>query len=134
MDAFLEVLHRFVADLIARSDGPMSFRFFLQPCMALLMALRDGVQDAKAGRPPYLVRLRQAGGRERLAVWREGVSAVARILLLGVAMDLVYQVKVFGGFRYPLETFAIAVVLAFVPYLILRGPIARIARRRRALA
>jgi hypothetical protein len=34
-----------------------------------------------------------------------------------------------GGFRYPGETFVIAVVLGFLPYLVLRGPITRIARR-----
>lgn len=129
MDAFLEYLHRFWSDLIARSDGPMTFRFFLQPIMALLMAFRDGMKDARIGREPYWVRMRHADRTARLAAWRQGVSAVGRILLLGVAMDVIYQFKVFGGFRYPLETFVIAVVLAFIPYLFLRGPVTRLARR-----
>jgi len=50
-----------------------------------------------------------------------------RILLLGVAMDVIYQVRVYGGFRYPLEAFVLAVVLGFIPYLILRGPFNRLA-------
>jgi hypothetical protein len=128
MDAFLEYIHRFWTDMVARSDGPESFRFFLQPTMALLMALRDGIRDAKAGRQPYYVQLRDSGPEERKRIWREGVSHTARILLLGVAMDVIYQFKVFGGFRYPNETFVIAIVLAFLPYLLLRGPITRIAR------
>jgi hypothetical protein len=128
MDAFPDFLHRFWTDLIGRSDGPMTFRLFLQPTMALLMALRDGIKDAKAGREPYYVHMRHADPVERKRAWREGVTATARILLLGVAMDVIYQFKVFGGFRYPLEAFVVAIVLAFLPYLLLRGPITRIAR------
>ncbi|AKC86686.1 hypothetical protein [Pseudoxanthomonas suwonensis] len=129
MDAFLDIPHRFWADMVGRSDGPMTFRFFLQPTMALLMALRDGIKDARAGRQPYYVHMRDAEPAERKRAWREGVSATARILLLGVGMDVIYQFRVFGGFRYPVETFVIAIVLGFLPYLVLRGPVTRIARK-----
>lgn len=129
MDAFVEYLQRFWTDMVARTEGPMTFRLFLQPTMALLMALRDGIKDAKAGRQPYWVYLRQADPDARREGWREGVRAVTRILLLGIAMDVIYQFKVFGGYRYPLETLVIAILLAFVPYLLLRGPITRIAAR-----
>jgi len=129
MDAFLEYLHRFWSEMVARSDGPMTFRFFLQPVMALLMALRDGIKDAKIGREPYWSYMRDADPLKRKAAWQQGVTATARILLLGVAMDVIYQFKVFGGFARPLETLVIAIVLGFLPYLILRGPITRIAHR-----
>lgn len=129
MDAFLEYLHRFWMDMVGRTEGPMTFRFFLQPTMALLMALRDGVKDAKAGRAPYWSYIRDADPLQRKAAWRGAVAAVTRILLLGVAMDVIYQFRVFGGFRYPLETLVISILLALVPYLLLRGPITRIARR-----
>ena len=45
-------------------------------------------------------------------------------------MDVIYQLVVLKTF-YPGEAVIVAIVLAFVPYLILRGPIARIARWRR---
>ena len=32
----------------------MTFRFILQPAMAFIAALRDGVMDARPGRRPYL--------------------------------------------------------------------------------
>ncbi|KRA46306.1 hypothetical protein [Pseudoxanthomonas sp. Root630] len=132
MDGFLDYLQRFGTDLIGRAEGPMTFRFFLQPTMAFLAALHDGIKDAKLGRSPYLVRMATSSRAERLQSFREGVTAVTRVLLLGVGMDVIYQFKVFGGFRYPLETFVIAVLLAFVPYLLLRGPVARVARWWRA--
>jgi hypothetical protein len=34
--------------------GPMTFRFILQPTMATIAALYDGVKDARTGRSPYL--------------------------------------------------------------------------------
>lgn len=129
MDAFADTLQRFWMDMVGRTDGPMMFRFFLQPTVAFIMALRDGVKDAKAGREPYWVYLRNADPVARKEAWREGVRAVTRILLLGIAMDVIYQFRVFGGYRYPLETLFVALLLAFVPYLLMRGPITRVAAR-----
>jgi lauroyl/myristoyl acyltransferase len=42
-------------------------------------------------------------------------------------MDLIYQVIVLRWF-YPLEALIVALVLAFLPYILLRGPVNRIAR------
>jgi hypothetical protein len=42
-------------------------------------------------------------------------------------MDAIYQYVVLKTF-YPGEAVIIALLLAFVPYILLRGPIARIAR------
>lgn len=130
MDGFVDYLHRFFSDLVARSDGPMTFRFYLQPTMAFIAALHDGIKDAKLGRDPYWVHFMRSDRQGRIKSWHESVTAVTRVLLLGVVMDVIYQFRVFGAFDYPLETFVIAVVLAFVPYILLRGPVARIARRR----
>ena len=57
----------------------------------------------------------------------EGIVSTARILILGVVMDIIYQWKVLGTF-YPGQSAVIAILLAFVPYLLLRGPFERIAR------
>ena len=44
-------------------------------------------------------------------------------------MDVVYQLIVLKTF-YPGEAVIVAIALALLPYLLLRGPIARIARWR----
>ncbi len=129
MLALIELAHRFWMDMIERGDGPMTFRFVLQPTMALITALIDGIRDAHAGRTPYAWLLTHGSAGERKITWRQGVTATARILLLGVAMDVIYQVRVFGGFKHPVETFVLAVVLGFLPYLVMRGPFARLATR-----
>jgi hypothetical protein len=125
-----EVRHRFWTDLLERPGGPMTFRFILQPAMATLAALHDGIKDARLGRSPYFWTIVHDPQR-RARRLREGLISTARIILLGLAMDAIYQYKEFKTF-YPAEAVVIALSLAVVPYFILRGPIARIARRRLA--
>ena len=121
-----EVRQRIWHDIADRPSGPMTFRFILQPLMALIAALHDGLKDARTGRSPYFwtILTDEAERSERL--W-EGLIATARILLLGLVMDGIYQATVLKTF-YPGEMVIIAILLAFIPYLLLRGPIARIAR------
>jgi hypothetical protein len=125
----VEVIQRMWTNLIRRPDGPMSFRFILQPSMAAIAAIHDGVKDARTGRTPFFwTILREPQKRtERL---NEGLNATARIILLGIAMDVVYQRIELKTF-YPVEALIIAILLAFVPYLLMRGPVTRIARRWR---
>ena len=120
-------LDRVWRNIAARPGGPMTFRFVLQPAMAALAAWRDGVADARLNRVPYLSAVLAGVGGRGSRLW-EGIVATARILILGVVMDIVYQLVFLDTF-YPAELAIIAVLLAFVPYVLLRGPIGRIARR-----
>ena len=122
-----EIHRRIWSDIFNRPAGPMALRFFLQPIMGFFAALHDGIKDARAGRSPYLWTMltnsAKRGGR-----LREGLIATSRIILIGLVMDTIYQAIVLKTF-YPGEAMIIAILLAFVPYLLLREPIARIARR-----
>jgi hypothetical protein len=122
----IEELQRLWRNLLDRPGGPMTFRFILQPIMVTIAAVRDGLRDARTGRSPFLWTMltQPAKVQGRL---NEGLIATARIILLGLAMDLVYQVIVFDTF-HPVEAVLIAILLAFVPYLLLRGPVTRVAR------
>ena len=121
----VQIILRIWHNLVERPSGPMSFRFILQPLMAAIAAIRDGRRDARAGRSPYFwtVLSKPRGAHRRL---REGLNATARIILLGLVMDVIYQLIVLKRF-YPVEAVIIAVVLAFVPYVVLRGIVTRVA-------
>lgn len=121
-----EVLDRIWRDIAARPGGPMTFRFILQPCMAAIAAFHDGAKDARLGRSPYLWSL-LTHPNENAGRLREGFLATAKIILLGFGMDAIYQATVLGTF-YPGEMVLIAILLAFMPYLLLRGPFARLVR------
>jgi len=111
---------------LARATAPMKFRFVTQPLMAAFLAIRDGRQDAHAGRSPYIWAVFREP-RERRARLTHGLNQTARIIVLGVVMDVIYQLIFLKTF-YPVEALIIALVLAFLPYVLIRGPVARIMR------
>jgi hypothetical protein len=122
-----EVALRIWHNIVDRPGGPMVFRFVLQPVMATMAALRDGIRDARAGRAPFLWALFTEPTQRRGRL-DEAMIATSRIVLLGLVMDTVYQIIEFKSF-HPAEAVIVALLLAFVPYLLLRGPVTRIARR-----
>jgi hypothetical protein len=113
-------------NLFERKSGPMTFRYFLQPTMGTIAAWRAGLQDARTGRSPFLWGA-ITDPAERRARFDEAMIATSRIILLGLAMDIVYQAIVFRTF-FPGEAVIFALALAFVPYVLLRGLFARGAR------
>jgi len=122
----IETLKRVWHQLIDRADAPMRFRFILQPLMAAIAAILDGLKDARTGRSPYFWTMLR-NPRERIERLNEGLNATARIILLGLVMDVIYQIIVLKRF-YPAEAVIVALLFAFVPYVIIRGPVVRIER------
>ena len=118
--------HIFLSDLLARPGGPMTFRFILQPVMAAIAAIREGIKDARTGRTPYFWTI-VSNRSERMERLREGLNATSQIILLGLVMDAIYQFIVLNSF-HPGQAVLVALLLGFIPYVILRGPVSRIAR------
>jgi hypothetical protein len=111
--------------LMARVSGPMHFRLYLQPGMAAVLAIIGGLKDAKAGAIPYLraLRIDPAHRKERI---KEGWKHIGRVFILALVLDAIYQWIVLHYF-YLGEAIIVAIVLAIVPYIIIRGIITRIA-------
>jgi hypothetical protein len=120
-----DFIQQFTAGLYARLTGTLSFRFILQPVMALVFAVIDGIKDARAGRPLYLWGLITSPeqGKERV---KEGWKSVGKIAILAIILDLIFQfidrdmVNLAGSL-------IAAVILAIIPYSLLRGPVNYIA-------
>jgi hypothetical protein len=123
-----DLLTRIFENLIDRVSGPMKFRLILQPLMAIIFAIRSGLKDAREGRPPYFWAI-FTDPVNRRDMLRDGWKSVGRIFILAIIIDAVYQFIVFR-WVYPVEAILVAVILAFIPYLLIRGPVNRIARRK----
>ena len=113
-------------EIAARPEGPMAFRFYLQPATAIFFAIRDGLKDARQGRPAYFWAL-FTGDADRRELIRDGWKSVGKVFLMALAIDLVYQIAVLRGLR-PIETIVVAVMLAIIPYVAFRGPANRAAK------
>jgi hypothetical protein len=121
------MLMRILMNVTDRVGGPMTFRIVLQPMMAALLAIIAGVKDARTGRPPYFWTILTDPG-QRADLVREGWKSIARVFFLAIIMDVIYQVIVLR-WVYPFEVILVAILLAVVPYLLIRGPVNRLANR-----
>jgi predicted LPLAT superfamily acyltransferase len=121
---------RLITQLAARVTGPMKFRLVLQPAMAAFFAIRAGLADARAGKPPYFWGL-VSDSSQRDAMLKDGWKSVGRVFILALVLDVVYQIIVLH-FIYVGEAIIVAFLLAILPYLILRGLVTRLARRNYA--
>jgi hypothetical protein len=124
-----DIFTRTWQEILARPTGPFALRFYLQPLMASLLALRDGIRDAQTGQPAYFwaVCFQPECRRELL---RSGWQSIAKVFVFACVLDVAYQLIVLKGLR-PLQTLLVAVALAIVPYVLIRGPVSRIVRALR---
>lgn len=122
-----ELWLRLVEHLDNRINGPMSFRFYLQPVMAIFFAVRSGLNDAKVGKTPYFWGL-LSDPTHRVEMLKDGWKSVGKVFILAIVLDVIFQIMFLKSF-YPGETLAIAFFLAIVPYVAIRGLVTRIARK-----
>lgn len=123
-----DIWMRFVENMNDRVSGPMKFRLLLQPVMAAFFAIRAGLNDARTGKPPYFWSL-VTDPAHRIDMLKDGWKSVGKVFLIALLLDVIYQVIVLK-FVYPGEAIYVAFVLAILPYLILRGLVTRIARKK----
>jgi hypothetical protein len=123
-----DILARFFENLVGRVSGPMQFRLILQPLMAIIFAIRDGRNDARSGRAPYSWQL-FTDPEHRRELIRSGWKSVAKVFIMAIIIDAVYQ-YIQLSFFYPVEALMTAFILAIIPYLLLRGPVNRLMRRK----
>ena len=106
----------------------MKLRLLLQPVLAATFAIRSGLADARAGKPRYSSAL-FGQSANRVAMLEDGWKSVAKLFVLALILDIVYQI-IAMRFVYPGEAITTAVLLAIVPYLIGRGLVTHLPRRR----
>jgi hypothetical protein len=118
-----DFLSTFWTDFLARFDGPLHFRLFVQPLMAIVFAIRDGMRDAREGRSAYLWTLLTDAAQRRYLL-ESGWKGISKVFVLAVVLDVVYQLIVWRDVK-PVQALLTAAVLALIPYALLRGPVNR---------
>ncbi|HEX5316692.1 MAG TPA: hypothetical protein VFX22_08580, partial [Candidatus Kapabacteria bacterium] len=90
--------------------------------------IRDGIKDAHEGKPAYFWTI-STHKDDRWRLIKDGLRSVGRVFLFGILMDAIFQLIVFKWF-YPTEALLVALILAFIPYMLIRGPVNRITKWR----
>jgi hypothetical protein len=116
----------FLDELPRRFTGPGRFRFIMQPTLAVLLGVRGGLADARAGNPPYLFGLLFAAGR-RGELLRSGAAAIRNLLAAGIILDLVFQLVLYHS-MHPGAALVVGPILICTPYALSRALTTRVAR------
>ena len=123
-----DFITRVLTNLIGRAEGPMHLRLILQPLVACYFAIRAGLRDVRKNNPPFLWSLAFDSGH-RVDLLRNGWKDIGKLFGGAVILDVVYQVIELRRV-YPGEAITVAVLLAVLPYFILRAAVRRLARKK----
>lgn len=110
--------------LLLRANGPLSFRFLIQPTVALFLGIRAGIRDARKGKPSYFWAV-FTHQESRLELIKNGWKDVAQLFILAVVLDMLVQWIMFKWI-YPGGALIVGFFLTIVTYLLVRGPANRV--------
>jgi hypothetical protein len=117
----------FTEGLEARMTGPGKWRFAIQPLVSIALGMRDGIADAKLGKPPYFIRvLLESEGK--VYALKHGLKSIAMPLTFGVVLDMILQWVIFQTV-FLLPGVIAGTILVALPYALARALSNRIARR-----
>jgi len=116
----------FLEELPQRFTGPGRLRFIMQPMVAILLGVRGGLADAKAGNLPYLFRL-AFDAEHRRELLRSGLATVRNLLAVGIILDVVFQWVIYGDV-HPGAAVVVGPILICVPYGMSRALTTRLVR------
>src|SRR5271155_609385 len=116
---------RIIEHFLSRLDGPLHFRFIFQPLVAVVFAIRDGRRDAREAGAPFRLFTRPEQRREALlSSW----TSLGKGFVIALILDAIYQYLELHWF-YPGEALLVALILAVLPYFLLRGIVNHFSRR-----
>jgi hypothetical protein len=116
---------QFIEELPQRFTGPGRMRFILQPVLAILLGVRGGLADARAGNPPYLFGLIFHAGRRR-ELMQSGMAAISTLLAMGIILDVVFQFILYRSV-HPGAALVVGPILICLPYALSRALTNRLA-------
>lgn len=114
-------------DIAETLSGRGQLRLILQPTMAIIIGLRMGIRDAKAGEVPFIMRLATVKRAERRALAKAAFREILVPFCIAIVLDGVLQYLAHGYVR-PLAAVIVGLMLIFVPFAISRALTNRIYR------
>lgn len=116
----------------AMLEGPGRLRFLLQPLLAIALGVRDGRQDAAAGRAPYVFGLLFVRGTRKAELTR-GLRTLATPLIVAVLLDAILQYIILRSVQL-WHALVAGTILIALPYAVARSLTNRYLQNRRPVA
>jgi len=105
---------RFLEDIPKRLTGPGRFRFILQPTVAIILGIRSGIADARAGKPPFVFAF-LFDHSQRWLLLKHAFGQLSALLAMSILLDLVAQFLILRQ-MFALPALILGPVLIAVPY------------------
>ncbi len=105
--------------IIELLSGPGNLRFVLQPLIAILLAIRDGRNDAKSGTPAFLAEM-VSGSGPRGATLKVSIKATLMPFSVAVILDSILQIVIFDVWRLQ-WALVVGLFLVGIPYVVVRS-------------
>ena len=105
--------------IIELLSGPGNLRFVLQPLIAILLAIRDGRNDAKSGTPAFLAEM-VSGSGPRGATLKVSIKATLMPFSVAVILDSILQIIIFDVWRLQCAL-VVGLFLVGIPYVVVRS-------------
>jgi len=99
--------------------GRFQIRLVLQPLIAIILGLRFGIRDAKAGKELFFQALAHGGG-QRGALLKHASRDVIMPIIVAVIIASILQQIINHRIR-PLVALIVGGILVFLPFLIVRA-------------
>ncbi|HEX2957762.1 MAG TPA: hypothetical protein VHO70_13085 [Chitinispirillaceae bacterium] len=122
-------LETFFKELYIRITGPLGFRFILQPLVAILLGILDGIKDSRAGNTPFLEDF-FIHPHKRMALLKSTSVVVIKPVIVGIVTDAIAQFLIFDTVHL-LQAVVVGTLIIAIPYVLTRGIVNRIATRRK---
>jgi hypothetical protein len=104
--------------------GSFQLRLILQPLLALLLGVRFGIRDAKAGKRAFFLTM-VTDKKERWPSLKQGLRDAIVPLCIAFLTDGILQRMINGHIR-PMAAVVVGALLVFLPFMIGRGASNRI--------
>ena len=105
--------------IIELLSGPGNLRFVVQPLIAILLAIRDGRNDAKSGTPAFLAEM-VSGSGPRGATLKVSMKATLMPFSVAVILDSILQIIIFDVWRLQ-WALVVGLFLVGIPYVVVRS-------------
>jgi hypothetical protein len=101
--------------------------------MSVFFAIRASIRDSKTNTVPFLWRYVFSKGT-RAEVGKDAWKDIGKVFIVCTILDIIYQLIVIFKLKtkemfYPLESIIVAILLAIIPYILIRGPLNRVIRK-----
>lgn len=95
MDNFNQAIEQ----LLGRAGGPMHIRLLIQPIIAIILAIRAGLRDARENTAPFLLEFVKNKAQRKVLI-NTALQDIRKLMIMAFLFDSIYQLLFLRNFIF----------------------------------